>query len=160
MLLVIYVYQKLIKINMLEDILKVPYAAFNEDWNLLQYFLKLRSNPRYIIFGDVDLDFRTDIFDLGNLVGVKGSLSLWDSSIESLGELEEVDQNLWLSGCKNITTLGKLKKVNFNLYLNYSSIESLGKLEEVGMDLYIGFTKIPKSELNKVKVKNFIYNDL
>jgi hypothetical protein len=97
---------------------------------------------------------------LGKLKRVDGNLNLGNSSIESLGELEFIGGEFSLYNCQNITTLGKLKKVNFNLYLNYSSIESLGKLEEVGMNLYIGFTKIPKSELNNVKVKNFIYNDL
>jgi hypothetical protein len=112
-----------------EKILKIPYIAVREDWNLLQQFLKIKGNPKYIIVGNVDLEYRKDISDLGNLVGVEGDLGLRYSSIQSLGELEFVDGVLSLWGCENIKTLGKLKKVEGYLSLSYSSIESLGDLE-------------------------------
>jgi hypothetical protein len=115
-----------------ENILRIPYSAVNEDWNFLQKYLKAIGNPRYIIVGDVDLLSRKDISDLGNLVGVDGDLNLRYSSIESLGELEYVGEDLLLSTCKNIKTLGKLKKVIGDLWLSQSSIESLGELEFVG----------------------------
>jgi hypothetical protein len=114
-----------------EKILRIPYSAVNNDWNFLQKYLKAIGNPRYIIVGNVKLCDRQDISDLGNLVGVEGELDLSISSIESLGELEYVGEDLWLSGCKNITTLGKLKKVDGNLSLRKSSIKSLGELEFV-----------------------------
>jgi hypothetical protein len=118
-----------------EKILKIPYGAFKEDWNLLQQFLKMKGNPRYIIVGDVNLALRQDIFDLRNLVGVDGNLGLNQSSIESLGDLEYVTGFLHLYSCKNIKTLGKLKKVDGDLWLSQSSIESLGNLEFVGENL-------------------------
>jgi hypothetical protein len=111
-----------------EKILKIPYEAVRNDWNFLQKFLTLKGNPRYIIVGNVDLDYRKDISDFGNLVGVEGDLGLRYSSIQSLGELEFVDGVLSLWGCENIKTLGKLKKVDGNLNLGNSSIESLGEL--------------------------------
>jgi glutamine cyclotransferase len=114
-----------------EKILKIPYSAVNNDWNLLQKFLELKGNPRYIIVGNVNLQDRKDIFDLGNLVGVEGDLLLGWSSIESLGELEFVDGNSSLWFCQKIKTLGKLKKVGGYLNLSWSSIESLGELEYV-----------------------------
>ena len=114
-----------------EKILKIPYEAVRYDWDLLQKFLELKGNPKYIIVGNVDLHSRQDISDLGNLVGVEGYFDLAMSSIESLGELEYIDGSLRLTGCKNITTLGKLKKVVGGLWLTYSSIESLGDLEFV-----------------------------
>ncbi len=83
-----------------EKILKIPYIAVRNDWDLLQQFLKIKGNPKYIIVGDVDLVDREDIFDLGNLVGVEGYLWLYNSSIESLGELEYVGDNLWLENTK------------------------------------------------------------
>jgi hypothetical protein len=161
-----------------ENILKIPYVAVKEDWNLLQQFLKMKGNPRYIIIGDVDLRSRHDISDLGNLVGVDGYfnlngckkiktlgklkkvggyLTLAGSSIESLGELEFVEGFFSLWGCKKIKTLGKLKKVGDFLYLGDSSIESLGELEFVGEDIYINDTEIPYSEINKVNVVGEIY---
>jgi hypothetical protein len=117
-----------------EKILKIPYEAVRNNWNLLQKFLELKGNPRHIIVGDVNLGFgnRKNISDLGNLVGVDGNLYLYDSSIESLGELEFVEGYLTLSYCQNITTLGKLKKV--------------------GGNLVIIATKFPPSELNNVEV--------
>jgi hypothetical protein len=120
-----------------KKILKIPYSAVNEDWNLLQKFLELKGNPRYIIVGDVDLEDREDIFDLGNLVGVEGDLDLSWSSIELLGELTFVNGDLNLFKCQNITTLGKLKKVE-------------GKL-------FILDTNIPQSELDNVEVVGKIY---
>jgi glutamine cyclotransferase len=111
-----------------EKILKIPYEAVRKDWNLLQQFLKMKGNPRYIIIGDVDLRDRQDISDLGNLVGVKGDLILANSSIESLDELEFVEGIFSLYDCQNIKTLGKLKRVEDSLRLSYSSIQSLGEL--------------------------------
>jgi hypothetical protein len=135
-----------------EKILKIPYSAVRYDWNFLQKYLKAIGNPKYIIVGDVDLEDREDIFDLGNLVGVEGDLNLSWSSIELLGELEYVIGNFSLFECRNIKTLGKLKKVEGELFLEYSSIESLGELEFVGGNLRIINTNIPPSEINKVEV--------
>jgi hypothetical protein len=118
-----------------EKILKIPYEAVREDWDLLQKFLNMKGNPRHIIVGDVNLRERKDISDLGNLVGVEGDLKLVMSSIELLGELEFVDGDLKSYLCKNIKTLGKLKKVVGYLDLSSSSIESLGELEFVDGDL-------------------------
>jgi hypothetical protein len=135
-----------------EKILKIPYEAVRNDWNLLQKFLELKGYPRYIIVGNVNLHDREDIFDLGNLVGVEGDLKLVMSSIESLGELTFVNGDLNLFKCQNITTLGKLKKVEGNLNLRYSSIESLGDLQFVGGNLWLKNINIPPSELNNVEV--------
>jgi hypothetical protein len=115
-----------------EKILRIPYEAVRYDWYLLQQFLNMKGNPRYIIVGDVVLEDSEDISDLGNLVGVEGELDLYDSSIESLGKLEFVGGNLSLYDCQNLKTLGKLKKVEGELNLSNSSIESLGELEFVG----------------------------
>jgi hypothetical protein len=156
-----------------ENILRVPYSDVNEDWDLLQKFLAVRGNPKYIIIGNVDLRRRKDISDFGNLISVEGDLNLLDcqniktlgklkkiegtliltwSSIESLGDLEEVGRILTLHHCHNIKTLGKLKKVGGYLILDLSSIESLGGLQFVGGNLYIQHTNIPPSELNNINV--------
>jgi hypothetical protein len=161
-----------------EKILKIPYSAVRENWDLLQQFLKMKGNPNYIIVGDVNLSKRQDIFDLGNLVGVEGffilygceniktlgklkkvdgNLSLGDSSIESLGELEFVGRGFDLHNCKNIKTLGKLKRVEGILVLSNSNIESLGDLQFIGINLYVNETNIPQSEINKVEVVGRIF---
>ncbi len=158
MLLVKYLDKLIKKLKIMnENILKIPYSAVREDWGLLQKFLTLKGNPRYIIVGNVKLRDRQDISDLGNLVGVEGYLYLSYSSIISLGKLEFVGKDLWLGACKNIKTLGKLKKVGGDLALGWSSIESLGELEFVGKGLFIRYTNISSSELKKVEVVGKIY---
>jgi hypothetical protein len=120
-----------------EKILKIPYSVVREDWDFLQKYLKAIGNPRYILVGDVDLFRKQDISDLGNLVGVEGYLDLYESSIESLGELEFVKGDLCLFRCKNIKRLENLKKVEGDLWLSRSSVESLGNLQFVGGNLYL-----------------------
>jgi hypothetical protein len=139
-----------------KNILKIPYVAVREDWNLLQQFLKLKGNPRYIIVGDVDLFRSKDIPNLGNLVGVEGDLRLNWSSIESLGELEFVGGYLGLWGCKDIKTLGKIKRVESDLNLDESSIESLGQLEYVGAGLNLPKCKNIKTLGNLKEVGDFL----
>ena len=67
---------------------------------------------------------------------IKGNLDLRRSSIESLGELTEVNGKLQLENCHQLKSLGKLKKIKKNLSLN-DEIETLGDLEEVGEDLLL-----------------------
>jgi hypothetical protein len=162
-----------------KNILKIPYSAVREDWDLLQQFLNMKGNPNYIIVGDVNLSKRQDIFDLENLVGVEGDLDLSDSTIESLGELEYVAGNLTLYDSFYIKTLGNLKKVDGYLNLFNSHIESLGELEYVegglnlmdcqniktlgklkfvGGGLNIEYTNIPPYELDNVEVAGSMIN--
>ena len=136
-----------------EKILKIPYSAVREDWDLLQKFLVIKGNPKYILVGNINLRDRQDKSDLGNLVGIEGYLDLSYTSIVSLGELEYVNGDfILLWGCKKIKTLGKLKKVDGDLALSNSSIESLGELEYVEGDLLLKNTNIPPSEIKKVEV--------
>jgi hypothetical protein len=140
-----------------EKILKIPYHVFKEDWDLLQKFLKIIGNPRYVIDGNVDLSNRHDIFDLGNLVGVEGSLFLYKSSIESLGELEYINGALWMYECDNIESLGKLQFVMGDLNIGASWIKSLGKLKFVGGMFILTYVNIPMTELDNVEVIGRIY---
>jgi hypothetical protein len=135
-----------------EKILKIPYEAVREDWDLLQNFLVIKGNPRYIIVGNVNLRRRKDIPNLGNLVGVEGYLWLYNSSIESLGELEFVGGDLNLFNCNKIKTLGKLKRVEGYVGLDESSIESLGELEFVKGDLSLYYCENIKTLGNLKKV--------
>ena len=124
----------------MEKLLKIPYAVFN-DWDLLQQFLERRGNPRYELVGDVDLSYKKDIFDLGNLVRVDGHLILSWSTIQSLGNLVRVGGNLYLRE-SSIKSLGNLVRVDGNLNLNYTPIESLGNLQYVGGHLLLFGTEI------------------
>jgi len=158
MLLVKFLNKFIKKLKIMNDeIWKIPYSLVNENWDLLQRYLEFKGNPKYILIGNIDLTFRKDIFDLGNLVGIEGNLWLDQSSIESLGDLEFVNGDLIFWNCKNIKTLGNLKKVGGYLSLNSSSVVSLGELEFVGVDLLLYNTNIPHLELNNVEVVGYIY---
>ena len=157
----------------MEKLLKIPYAGFNEDWDLLQQFLERRGNPRYELVGDVYLDYRYDINNLGNLVRVYGDLNLRDTSIKSLGNLEYVGFHLDLRGTPieslgnlkyvgstlnlyhtSIQSLGNLEYIGGNLDLIYTTIQSLGNLEYVGDTFYLSYDhQIPEEEINKFKHK-------
>ena len=146
----------------------ISFPAFNDDWWLLQDFLKRNGNPRYELIGDVNLTNTKDIFDLGNLVRVygdldvgfcsvqslgaleyvSGTLRITRSMVESLGNLEYVGGNLFMSASK-ITNLGKLKYVGEVLNLFYLSVESLGDLEYAGCIRLSEYHIIPEDKLMK-----------
>ena len=164
--------EKLLKLNTLkmEKLLKIPYAVFN-DWDQLQQFLERRGNPRYELVGDVDLSYKKDIFDLGNLVRVdgdfiayrssiqslgnlqyvSGALNLYKSSIQSLGSLEYVGGYLDLKSTP-IESLGNLQYVGGYLDLVATPIESLGNLEHVGGEIILSRNQIPEEQLTKFKI--------
>ena len=89
---------------------------------------------------------------------IKGSLDLSQSSIESLGNLEEIIQNfrgLNLMKCEKLKTLGKLTKVPFFINASYcENLISLGELKEVG-SLNLRSCKKLRS-LGKLKIANEI----
>ena len=114
-----------------DEILTIPYSAFNNNWDVLQKFLNKRGNPPYILRGDVDLSERKDIVSLGSLVEVKGSLDLSFSQIESLGNLTSVDGYFDLRFTP-IKSLGNLTSVEGSLFLIRTPIEDLGNLTSVG----------------------------
>ena len=149
----------------MNEILKIPFVVFNNDWDDLQLFLKHRGNPPYEITDDLDLRY-SDIKDLGNLTSVGGSLYLFRSKIESLGNLTSVEGDLNLIETLSIKTLGNLTSVGGNLDLRRSEIEDLGKLKYVGGDLNLRYTsllkKYTKEEIRSMVeiVGNIIYNPI
>ena len=138
----------------MENLLKIPYAVFN-DWNQLQQFLERKGNPRYELVGNVELNFRYDIITLGNLVRVDGNLDLIGCQIKSLGNLEYVGGNLNLPH-SSIQSLGNLEYVGKGLYLHDTQIQSLGNLGYVGGYLNLRYTTI-KSLGNLEYVGGIIY---
>ena len=110
-----------------EDILRIPLAAFDNNWNDLQLFLERRGNPPYEITDDLSLR-GSEIESLGNLTSVGGNLDLYESKIESL---------------VNLTSVGG----DLNLYK--SNIKSLENLTSVGGDLYLGRTPLSKKYTEK-----------
>jgi len=116
-----------------EDILRIPLAAFDNNWNDLQLFLERRGNPPYEITDDLNLSY-ANVKSLGNLISVGGNLYLDNIKIESLGNLTSVGGNLDLYK-SNIKSLGNLTSVGGDLNLRGSEIESLGNLTSVGGDL-------------------------
>ena len=127
-----------------EKILTIPSLKFfDDDWNLLQKFLKSKGNPKWKMSGDLILH-ETPIETLGNLQSVDGYLFLSEAPIESLGNLTSVGSNLILSYTP-IETLGNLTYVGGYLDLGWTPIKSLGNLEYVGGDLYIEGSLLSKT---------------
>jgi hypothetical protein len=123
-----------------EDILRIPLAAFDNNWNDLQLFLERRGNPPYEITDDLNLSY-ANVKSLGNLTSVGGNLSLRGSEIESLGNLTSVGGYLYLWNSE-IKSLGNLTSVGGYLILYKSEIKSLGNLTSVGDDLNLRGSKI------------------
>ena len=63
-----------------EKVLRVPFAVFNNDWDVLQKFLERRGNPPYEITDDLNL-YKSNIKSLGNLTSVGGYLDLRDTPL-------------------------------------------------------------------------------
>ena len=78
-----------------DDILRIPFAAFGNNWEVLQKFLEKRGFPPYEITDNLDLKY-SEIESLGNLISVGGFLNLYKSIIEDLGNLTSVGGNLYL----------------------------------------------------------------
>ena len=102
------------------EILTIPYVHF-QDWDILQLFLERRKNPPYKISGDLNL-FDSPIESLGNLESVDGNLNLYYSQIESLGNLKSVDGDLdlrWTPISKKYTKykIRSMVNVGGNVYL-------------------------------------------
>ena len=146
------------------EILKIPFAAFGNNWDDLQLFLKHRGNPSYEITGDLNLS-ESNIESLGTLTSVGGNLDLYKSNIKSLGNLTSVGGSLDLSESK-VESLGNLTSVGGSLGLSGTPIKSLGNLTSVGGNLDLRDTplskKYTKEKIRKiVKVgNNIIYNTI
>jgi hypothetical protein len=66
-----------------EQILRVPFAAFGNEWDVLQKFMERRGNPSYMITDDLDLSYN-EIEDLGNLTSVGGDLDLRETPLSKI----------------------------------------------------------------------------
>jgi hypothetical protein len=118
-----------------EQILRIPFAVFDNNWDDLQRFLDRRGNPPYEITDNLDLS-ETRIESLGNLTSVGGDLDLYGVNIEDLGNLTSVGGELDLRDT-DIKSLGNLTSVGGDLYMYGTEIESLGNLTSVGGNLYL-----------------------
>jgi len=136
-----------------EEILRIPFVMFNNDWVVLQRFLKRRGNPPYEITDDLDLRFGK-IESLGNLTSVGGDLNLSISNIKSLGNLTSVGGNLDLYK-SNLQSLGNLTSVGGSLDLYESKIESFGRLTSVGGVLDLVDTPLSK-KYTKEEIRSMV----
>ena len=137
-----------------EKILRIPFAAFGNDWDLLQKFLEKKGNPPYEITDDLKLP-ESEIKSLGNLTLVGGNLNLEYSKIESLGNLTSVGGNLILHRSV-LKSLGNLTSVGGYLDLFYSKIESLGNLTSVGGSLDLGRTPLSKKYSETEEIRSMV----
>jgi hypothetical protein len=124
-----------------EKILRIPFAAFGNNWEVLQKFLEKRGFPPYEITDNLDLKY-SEIESLGNLISVGGFLNLYKSIIEDLGNLTSVGGSLTLHTSK-IESLGNLTSVGGNLYLRDTPLsreyseDEIRSMVEVGGEVYL-----------------------
>jgi hypothetical protein len=124
-----------------DDILRIPFAAFGNNWEVLQKFLEKRGFPPYEITDNLDLKY-SEIESLGNLISVGGFLNLYKSIIEDLGNLTSVGGSLTLHTSK-IESLGNLTSVGGNLYLRDTPLsreyseDEIRSMVEVGGEVYL-----------------------
>ena len=105
-----------------EYVLQIPSLEyFNNDWDLLQKYLKSKGNPLYSIGVSLNL-FGTSIESLGDLTSVGGSLDLEGTPIKSLGNLTSIGGYLDLtktplSKMYDSDEISKMVKVDGDIYL-------------------------------------------
>jgi len=154
-------YKRILREEEEQEVLHIPSLKFfNDDWNLLQKFLKSKGNPPYTIGGDLDL-YSLPVKSLGNLQSVEGDLGLENTPIKSLGNLQSVGGSLYLTNTP-IESLGNLQSVEGDLGLEHTPIKSLGNLTSVGRDLNLIKTPLSRKYTEKhirqmVDVGNEIY---
>ena len=113
-----------------EYVLQIPSLEyFNNDWNLLQKYLKSKGNPLYSIGGDLDL-VGTSVESLENLISVGGNLDLSRTPIKSLGNLTSVGDGLRLRGTP-IESLGNLTSVGGFLNLIGTPLSKMYDRDEI-----------------------------
>lgn len=136
---------------------------------LFKNMVKANGDKPYSIDSDLELPYY-ELHSIGNLISVSGDFHLLlpselkpmkvknlgslkfvgkdvdvcNSDIESLGDLEVVNQDLGIMNCPNITTLGKLKYIGGELWAGESSLKSFGDLEYVGGDVFLENTPISR----------------
>lgn len=122
------------------DVFEIPsLEVFDNDWELLQKFLKRRNYPYYSIGGNLFLK-NLSIPSLHNLVAVYGHLSLDRTKIDSLGCLRLVEGYVSLIGC-SVKDLGELKYVGGNLFLSENTpLKDYTSSKEIYSKIYVGGT--------------------
>jgi hypothetical protein len=105
-----------------DDIVKLSYKDFDNNWNNLQDFLIKENISTYIIKDDLDLS-NTKIKNLGHgcLRKVEGNLNLSNTKIENLNGLLRVGGELNLSEC-NVEIIEGLISVGGELNLKNMSL--------------------------------------
>ena len=89
---------------------------------------------------------------------INGSLYLDESSIESLGDIKEVKERLYLFNCKNLKSLNNIKKVGSLDLGGCENIITLGNLEIVEEEINLYGCKQLR-DLGKIKQCQEIFLD-
>jgi hypothetical protein len=91
-------YNRILKEEEEQKVLHIPSLKFfNDDWDLLQKFLKSKGNPPYSIGGDLDLRKR-QIESLGNLKSVGGNVFLRRTPLSNMYTEEQIRQMVNVDG--------------------------------------------------------------
>ena len=74
---------------------------------------------------------------------------IWDNDLDvcylpitTLGNLKEINGNLWLIGNNTLKSLNKLEKIKHSLGLKDSELNDLGELKHIGWDIWLLNSKL------------------
>ena len=113
-----------------DEMLRIDFDVFKNDWNKLENFLRKINNPQFIILNDLIL--YDDVFvKFPNLIKVDGKVKVLSHTVTSLNNLEYVNGDLDLNRCVNLTSLGNLKSVGGHLYLFETPLSKKYSEEEI-----------------------------
>jgi hypothetical protein len=114
-----------------------------------------------MIINGIMIIVNCSIESLGNLKEVNGNLDLsWNSNLKTLGNLEKVNGlkfntlgNLNLFNCRNLKDLGNLQFVYHSLFLgNCKNLKTLGKLS-FAYRIYLKDSGVTEEYIRKEKPK-------
>ena len=121
-----------------------------------QRLLDLVTDENGIIHHDISIS-GNQILTLNKVKIIKGSLYLINSKINSLGSVEEIHGDFFVTDKYfkvKLESLGSLKIVRGDLSLHHTSIIKLNYLKKVG-----GILRLPKKFKNKIELSKIIIGD-
>jgi hypothetical protein len=101
-----------------EPVLMIPGPQYFGGIDGLKTYIETKNITRWSLDDKLDLqEYEDDLTWLEGLVSISGSLNLFGTQIDSLGNLQSVGRSLDLFGTQ-IDSLGNLQSVDGSLWLN------------------------------------------
>ena len=126
-----------------EKITRIRVSKFKNKYDI-EPFLRKNRDKNYSISGSLDVYGRPETSPLENTISISKDLSIYGSTIKSLGKLKSVGGRLMLVET-DIMSLGNLETIGGDFTMidfKISSLESLGNLKSVGGSMNLSYAPI------------------